>query len=545
MRLGGKWKGRRLAALLLAMCPAAGGSVSTNIAYIGGDPATWNIPAIQTALADLTPDPIPDLNAFIAALYDYADSDLLPYGGTDTERFDRISVEPVPMINEVIVSNTFRLFQETTNTLLEHTVHLTVETWFPFPADPANPSFQVVYSGVPACTVLPIAFSYPLALQSSPPDFQHSGHDYKLSAFAFSHTTPVNGPGQPVYPPALIGVRVMPEDSIQVQHLGTAVDRVSPWWPVQSFQVVGPAPMLMVGGPAIPLGQAAGCSVNDPRINWNPASSVHWSRAAATPSMPNGTLSGPPNAVGFMHAATSGIASVTELTNVLYSSEKPWTTVGLLDPDPDGSWRIRDQLTVNEAFPLVATAGPYGQVSPLQTNVPSGANAAFVITPDLYYTLASLWTNGGPAGVDLGTGMYEFVWSRVLFTGALHASFAEVRAPAFGTPYPWLAEHGYTTDLDAAELLTGSNGIPLWQSYVAGLNPHDPEAQFEVRSLAGEGLVFDTATGRLYSVEGESNLAAQAWAVSLTNGLPGTGGPVQIPADPASGGFYRLRVRAP
>lgn len=544
MRLGGKRKGFRFAALLLAMSPAVSASASTNIAYIGGDPAAWNIPAIQTALADVSPDPIPDLTAFIAALYDYADSDLLPYGGTDAERFERIGAEPVPMINEIIVSNAFRLVGPPgASNNLEHYVYVTVETWLPFPAGSASPEFQVVMSGTPFCTVLPISPDWPLALQSSPPPIQHAGHDYKLSTFVFSHLATVAG-----YPPSsLLGVRVILSNAVVIQQMGAAVDCVNPGWPVITFQVVGPAPPLIVDGPAVPLGQPVGASANDPRINWDSSSIGQWDRAAATPGQPNVTLSGPSNSVGFMYATTNtnGIVSVAELTNVLYSAAKPWTTVTLVAPDPDETWRIRNQLTVNERFPLVATAEPHGQVSPAGTNVLSGEAAAFVITPDLYYTLASLWTNGGPAGVDLGTGMYEFVWSEVLFTGALHASFAEVRAPAFGTPYPWLAEHGYTAEMDSAELLIGSNALPLWQSYVAGLDPHDPEARFEIRSLAGEGLVFDTATGRLYSVEGESNLAAQAWAVSLTNDLPGTGGPVQVPADPASGGLYRLRVRAP
>ncbi|HOW96476.1 MAG TPA: hypothetical protein P5567_00475 [Kiritimatiellia bacterium] len=541
MRRGRIIAGSGLAWLALAWAACA----STNIAYIGGDPDLWNLAEIQTALADLAPSPIPDLNAFIAALHDYADSDRFAYGGTDAERLDRISAEPVPMINEVIVSNTFRLVQAGTNTLLEHFLHLTVETWFPFPADPANPEFQVAYSGALVCQVMPIAITNPLALQSSPPAIQHEGHDYKLSTFTFSHATPVNGPGQPVYPPPVIGVRVILEDSIQAQYLGTAVDRVWRGWPATCFQVIGPAPLLVVGGPSMPFGPPAGCSANDPRINWNPALSVHWSSAVATPGQPNVTLSGPSNSVGFMFAATNGIISVAELTNVLYDAAKPWTTVTLVDPDPDETWRIRNQLTVNERFPLVADAGPHGQVSPLQTNVLSGEDAAFLITPDLYYTLDSLWTNGGAAGADLGTGVHEFVWSSVLFTGAFHAVFAEVRAANFGTPYPWLAEHGFTTDMEAAELLTGSNGMPVWQSYVAGLDPHDPDAQFEIRSLAGEGLLFDTATGRLYAVDGESNLAEQAWAASLTNDMPGTGGPVQVPVEPSAGGVYRLRVREP
>ena len=42
--------------------------------------------------------------------------------------------------------------------------------------------------------------------------------------------------------------------------------------------------------------------------------------------------------------------------------------------------------------------------------------------------------------------------------------------PPHGTPIPWLINYGFTTNFAAAELIA-TNGMPVWQDYLAGLNP--------------------------------------------------------------------------
>jgi len=109
---------------------------ATNQAFVGGDPSGWNTTEIQSALQLLDNAPIPDIPAFVRAMIDYADNDILPAGGTDAEKFQRISSEPAAMFNEVVVSNTFELVRgiaPAPDTLI-HRVYLVTELWYPFPA---------------------------------------------------------------------------------------------------------------------------------------------------------------------------------------------------------------------------------------------------------------------------------------------------------------------------------------------------------------------------------------------------------------------------
>jgi len=329
---------------------------NTNVAYIGGNPADWNINSVSNALKDLfdePTDPIPNFTAFYNALYDYADGSYV----SRNPALNTYSSKAVPMINEVIVSNQFRLVAQGTNQLLEHFLYLTVETWYPFPEDTQEGAqFQVTYSGVPQVTVLPIAFTAPLALQSTPPAIQHGDYDFETSTFIFNHSAVVNGSGSPAYPPAQLGVRCVLNGTLEVQYLGAAVDRVNTGWPINTFQVIAAAPALALGGALVRLGEPAASSANDPRINWDPsasASPLQWDRVAATQGTNNTSrLNGPADEIGLMYArslehSTNGIQSVGEVGFLLYDAAKPWTTVRLLGPDPDRTARVLDRLTVH------------------------------------------------------------------------------------------------------------------------------------------------------------------------------------------------------
>jgi len=66
-----------------------------------------------------------------------------------------------------------------------------------------------------------------------------------------------------------------------------------------------------------------------------------------------------------------------------------------------------------------------------------------------------------------------------------------------------------------------------------------------VRCQGGEFyLRFLTETGRLYGVKGRGDMVGTSQWVVVTNGLPGTGGYVEV-RDPVTGAkrFYRIMVR--
>lgn len=180
-----------------------------------------------------------------------------------------------------------------------------------------------------------------------------------------------------------------------------------------------------------------------------------------------------------------------------------------------------------------------------------GAEAAFEITPNAYFRIESILTNGALAVSLPGPGPMTYVWSNVVSTGAVHVTFVEQTGSGHGTPFTWLAENGYTNDMDQAELLMGSNGLPLWQSYIAGLNPNDPGARLICQVLPSDGsgfwLRFQTVTGRFYTVCYEDGMApTNGFALVLTNDIPGTGGLVSL-CDSNAGArrCYRFKVRLP
>jgi hypothetical protein len=76
--------------------------------------------------------------------------------------------------------------------------------------------------------------------------------------------------------------------------------------------------------------------------------------------------------------------------------------------------------------------------------------------------------------------------------------------PPHGTPIPWLTYYGFTTNFAAAELIA-TNGMPVWQDYIAGLNPTNSASQFSVWPLFLPGqtpqILFSTVLGRTYRLE--------------------------------------------
>jgi hypothetical protein len=154
---------------------------------------------------------------------------------------------------------------------------------------------------------------------------------------------------------------------------------------------------------------------------------------------------------------------------------------------------------------LTATANnpAWGTVSPTNATVASGSSVQVSATPAAYYRFVR-WTNGvagtsNPLTLVLTTNL------------SLQAVFAELLTTSHPTPYWWLATYGYT-NFETAVNLTGANGLPLWQSYIAGLNPNDPSSRlrlFLTRGINGvpNVLNWNTSTGRVYTLWSSTNLS--------------------------------------
>jgi hypothetical protein len=203
-----------------------------------------------------------------------------------------------------------------------------------------------------------------------------------------------------------------------------------------------------------------------------------------------------------------------------------------------------DIPTVPDAT-LAATANnpAWGTVAPSGGTFPAGTAVDVTGTPSTYFKFVQ-WigdysATNNPLSVVLNTNV------------AIQAVFGEIVTTNHATPYWWLASHGYTNDFENAEALTGANGIPLWHSYVAGLDPNDPNSQFLLTvTLTTDGpshvLNWNTVPGRVYTIwSGTSVVQSFARVAGATN-LPWT---IQsftnVNSQTVPPAFYRLEVWKP
>ena len=123
--------------------------------------------------------------------------------------------------------------------------------------------------------------------------------------------------------------------------------------------------------------------------------------------------------------------------------------------------------------------------------------------------------------VDLGA--YEFTLPTELGNVPVEGTDAAV-------PVEWLGAYGYVNEDSTPESLqsimvqVGDNGIPLWESWVAGFDPWDPDSQLVADIHVGEdGEVevswtpdlSDAEPRRHYTVMGKTNLTDTAWVIPV------------------------------
>ena len=153
--------------------------------------------------------------------------------------------------------------------------------------------------------------------------------------------------------------------------------------------------------------------------------------------------------------------------------------------------------------------------------------------------------------VDLGA--YEFT----LPTGLGDVPVAGTDA---AVPVEWLGTYGYVDEDSTPESLqrvmvqVGDNGIPLWQSWVAGFDPLNPDSKLQanITMVDGEAVVTWTPDlsnaepKRHYTTMGKTNLTDAAWVipvneshrffkVTVTMGEPGLARDVAATAGTSAG----------
>lgn len=196
--------------------------------------------------------------------------------------------------------------------------------------------------------------------------------------------------------------------------------------------------------------------------------------------------------------------------------------------------------TIPWSYILTATAGEHGTIFPSgDIEMLPGGTTNFVVTPDAYFHVADVTTNGVSAGAVVG-----FTWSNVTASGTIHADFAADLA-AEGTPYWWLAGYGWTNNFDVAET-NNPDGDPFitGDEYIADTNPIDSNDWFRVVSISNSTVFFQSSENRQYTLWWKTNLVDGVWTPLESRlgagGADSMSGTNEIPVE-----FYRLDVEIP
>jgi hypothetical protein len=140
--------------------------------------------------------------------------------------------------------------------------------------------------------------------------------------------------------------------------------------------------------------------------------------------------------------------------------------------------------------------------------------------------------------------------TRICVTNNLYvqATFAETVTVQHSIPFWWLAQFGFRENLEDAVKSIGANGLPVWQSYVAGLDPTDPESRLTLsvaRSAEGIVLEWNPAADRVYTLLFAPDLNGRFAPIAGAIDLSGTIRSWSSPAPDIGRAFYRLEVRKP
>jgi hypothetical protein len=214
----------------------------------------------------------------------------------------------------------------------------------------------------------------------------------------------------------------------------------------------------------------------------------------------------------YLYVRNTGVGdplSSTPTGYTSYGSIGQYFITGYVTASGTGSSSVRLTAMVNNPS--------WGVVSPTNATYTAGSSVQVVATPANYFRFVR-WTNGAagtsnPLTLVLNTNM------------SIQAVFAEILTVSHPTPYWWLASYGYSSNFETAVNATGANGIPLWQSYIAGLNPNDPSSQLRLSLARGVNgvpnvLNWSTVSGRVYTLWYSTNLAAGFARVPGASNLP-------------------------
>lgn len=192
---------------------------------------------------------------------------------------------------------------------------------------------------------------------------------------------------------------------------------------------------------------------------------------------------------GAWDAADNGIFTVT-----LRDAQVADTSANMAPGGALGSFTVSiPQQLVSVA--IFANPSQWGSVSPPGGSYPAGSSLQLTAVPAQHFRFA-LWS-GALAGAANPS-------SLVLYSNvSVIANFAEILTTNYSVPHWWLAANGYPGDFENAAVSIGSNGVPVWQSYIAGLVPSNPASRLLLSlDLQADRAILNwsAVSGRVYTL---------------------------------------------
>lgn len=292
-----------------------------------------------------------------------------------------------------------------------------------------------------------------------------------------------------------------------------------------------------VGGPFSPNSQIYTLTNSGgSTFNWVASKAQNWvSLSAAGGSLAAGAAT---NVIVSLNANAGNLPAGSYNDAVGFTN----LTTGAGDASRSVSLTISPAAT-NVGLTVTVNNPAWGAVTPSNGTYTAGTSVEVMATPASYYQFAAwagaLSATTNPITVVLNTNL------------SLQANFGEIFTTIYPTPHWWLATYGFTNHFESVVTQVGNNGIALWQSYIAGLNPNDPASQLRLTLDAAAGasawvLRWNPVSGRVYSVWCSTNLLEGFAPMAGATDLPWTVQGVTNAADTISPRiFYRLEVRKP
>ena len=260
-------------------------------------------------------------------------SNLLAYANTSTDvppgGPDNFYTKSVPMLNEVVVSNTVSGSKGNWT----HRTYVFYETMYPFPISPPG-SYWVEVPAVPTITITPPpdlqAWTTPAPDGPAPAAFTPTANSYPISVFVYKQTS-ISSNDLIALSGGITATVQLKDAYVHSTTSNQRVDHMPPLSYTLNPNFDGPSGISI----------CEGASVNDPRINWR---STDWVQESDTmgditlgwQNMPDGPFAVPAERIKMFarNTATPGggtIANAAELGFLLYDATKPWHTIKLYD----------------------------------------------------------------------------------------------------------------------------------------------------------------------------------------------------------------------